>query len=336
MPHISRLNDIMKSGKLSHSGFNVSELYTELESALCSKNLERAVCLTAELACTTGGQTRSVVSFLIDTYCSRCVNSGRSQLNLLRGSLAHLGDGTTRSPDSKAGLDIVFRRGLCSLTLLVACASHGGRDTGSEFARVPLYQEHLPSLESTLKALRIATAERDAHTISSIIKSVQEQVWFSPNKLRASVRSHAVWNLWNLACELGKGVGVSEYVDNCLHAFSWGYSPLTSKTRLHLLWYAFLVIVKGAPRSGPHPIEQETFDRALLSIDNVFEEVLCKGQKKDLQVELDVRLGYLATITRHDPGKAEEVEKDRENARGCTSPLETKSVDIMRRRVTPA
>lgn len=345
---------MQRSRKLSHSGFKISELYAELESALVARNLERSVCLTAELSCTKGGQTRAVVSFLIDTYSKRCVNSGRAQLNLLRSSLAHLGQGTSKSPDANARHDIVFRRGLCTLTLLVACAGHGTRDVASAFLLVPKYQEHLPSLESALEALRGSTTCKDAHKMSSIIKAVQDESWFlsrpcprsrtKPAKhvqvlpgvqcLHASARRDAVWGLWRLACELGKGVGVSEYVEHCLHAFAWGYTSPTAKVRVHLLWYAFLVIVKGAPRTGLHPIDQDTFEQALLSIDEVFEDVLCK-RPKEVQAseagELDDRLSYLSTVTRHDPNKALEVEKDRDGAHKTTCPQNTKTVDLVRR-----
>lgn len=348
------IDNMQRSRKLSlsHSGFNIPELYAELESALLTRNLERSVCLTAELACTQGGQTKAVISFLIDTYCARCVNSGRAQLNLLRSSLAHLGDGTSKSPDNKARHDIVFRRGLCTLTLLVACAGDRPNEVASAFSRVPNYHERLPSLESALCALRGSTTGRDAHKMSSIIKALQDEAWFlSTPRLRnrsrdanhvqempdierlcAYARKDAVWDLWRLACELGKSVGVSEYVDNCLHAFAWGYTAPTAKARVHILWYAFLVIVKGAPRTGLHPIDQDTFERALLCIDDVFEDVLCKRPREGPTVEaraLDNRLSYLTTITRHDPSKALAVEKDREGARG-NNPLDTKSVDLVR------
>lgn len=340
---------MQRSRKLSHSGFKIPELYAELESALPSGDLERACCLTAELACTAGGQTRGVVCFLIDTYCARCVNSGRAQLNLLDNSLAHLGDGTSRSPNLNACHDEVFRRGLCTLTMLVACAcactSSQHHDVGASFARVPRW-ENLPTLQSALDALRASTVARDPHTMSSVIRAAQDQVWFmaarkvnaeggkalsgSPHvqRLRASARRDAVWELWGLASELSKDAGVSEYVDNCIHAFSWGYTSRTPKLRIHLLWYAFLVIVKGATRAGPHPILPDMFERALLTIDGVFDDILFKRSGDHVVVEVDDRLGYLCTITRLDPSKAWAVEKDREEARKRVGSEVARCVDL--------
>lgn len=330
---------MQRSRKLSHSGYKIPELYIELESALLARDLERACGLAAELSCTNGGQTRCVISFLIDTYCARCVNSGRAQMNLLHSSLAHLGKGTARSPDVNSCRDAVFRRGLCALTLLVASARVDDRSVEAAFARVPR-SEFVPSLETALEALRRSTMARDAHSMSSVIRAAPDEVWFSEvtadsrsdmpdvQRLRASARKDAVWELWRLACELGKEVGVSEYVENCLHAFSWAYSSLTARNRIHLLWYAFLVIVKGAPRKGPHPIDMPTFERALLSIDSVF---LGSLSLPDKETEEQKKMNYLSTIMRHDSCKAWEVEKDRAEARERSS--DTRVVTLNQRRL---
>lgn len=333
---------MQRSRKLSRSGYKIPELYTELESSLISRDLERACGLAAELSCTVGGQTRTVVSFLLDTYCARCVNSGRAQLNLLHSSLAHLGEGTSKSPDVNACHDVVFRRGLCALTLLVACACTT-ESVEAAFARVPR-SEHVPTLASALEALRQATQARDAHSMSSVIRAVPDEPWFSQPRasspqldstpmqelqgLRAAARRDAVWDMWRLAAEMGREVGVSEYVANCLHAFSWNYSSaLTARARIHLLWYAFLVIIKGAPRTGAHPIDPAVFERALLSIDMVFAGTLQLPRSEAVVVELETRLGYLSAITRHDPCKAWEVEKDRAEARD-RSAQDTRIVDL--------
>lgn len=343
---------MQRSRKLSRSGFRITELYSELESALIARDPERACCLTAELACSVGGQTKCVVSYLVDTYCARCVNSRRAQLNLLHTSLAHLGDGTSKSPQVNACLDAVFRRGLCILTLLVACG--GQLDTtlsvGAAFARVPR-SESVPSLEVAMEALRQSTSARDARSMSAVIKAVPDELWFAKpsgssgcrkgmldvQRLRAVARRDPVWDMWSLALDLGKDVGVSEYVENSLHAFAWGYSATTKKTRIYLLWYAFLVIIKGAPRAGPHPIDTQTLETALHSIDRVFDDIL-SGQSLDLRADevppqvttppptstpklkvavadVDSRLNYLLTVPRIDASKAWEVEKDREAAR---------------------
>lgn len=369
---------MQRSRKLSRSGYKIPELYSELESALIARDLERACSLAAELSCTVGGHTRSVVSFLLDTYCARCVNSGRAQLNLLHSTLAHIGDGTAKSPDLNAVRDAVFRRGLCALTLLVASAhADEQRSVEAAFARVPR-SEHVPSLESALQALRASALARDAHLMSSIIRAAPDEAWFSKarppcttlrqaqarlpdvQRLRAAARRDAVWDLWDLATELGRQVGVSEYVDNCLHAFSWNYSSsLTARARIHLLWYAFLVIVKGAPKTGPHPIDPPTLERALLSIDSVFAGTLCpppapapnpapspgspgpasgQAQADDDQPrlaattkEVESRMGYLSTIPRYDPSRAWEVEKSRLAARERSEDVHARVIDLRQR-----
>lgn len=339
---------MQRSRKLSHSGYKIPELYVELESSLLARDLERACGLAAELSCTAGGQTRSVISFLLDTYCTRCINSGRAQMNLLHSALAHLGDGTPRSPSVKACHDSVFRRGLCSLTLLVACSRLDDRSAEAAFARVPR-SEHVPSLESALEALRKTTIARDAHSMSAVIRAAPDEPWFKdpghrgaqglPDvlRLRAPSRNDAVWDLWRLACELAKDVGVSEYVENCLHAFAWGYSSLTARNRIHLLWYAYLVIVKGAPRTGPHPIDLPTFERALLSIDSVFSVPLSLSAPPSpspsiptQQCAEDLRMGYLSAVTKHDSCKAWEVEKDRTEVRSKSSDIRTVSLNQRR------
>lgn len=365
---------MQRSRKLSRSGYRITELYTELDSALLASDPERACCLTAELACTIGGQTRSIVCFLIDTYCSRCVNSCRAQLNLLHSSLAYIGDGTTKSPHASACLEAGFRRGLCALTLLVTC---GGLDpahnVGAAFARVPR-SEAVSSLDCAVLLLREAVAQRDAHCMSSVIRAVTDESWFSEpevgckgrglgmpdvQRLRLWARKDPVWDLWALALELSKEVGVSEYVENCLHAFAWGYCATTKRSRVHLLWYGFLVIIKGAPRAGPHPISPAVFESALASVDSLFEDILSRPSSQQIPpppvlsttktsktnmkeaatiatavavLDMDTRMSYLTTITLHDPSKAWEVEKDREGAReACSGPRAdalTKCVDV--------
>lgn len=351
---------MVRSRKLSRSGFRITELYSELESALIARDPERACCLTAELACSMGGHAKCVVSYLLDTYSTRCVNSGRAQLNLLRTSLAHLGDGTSKSPDVNSCLDAVFRRGLCILTILIACggvhldSTHSAEEA---FARVPR-SEAVSSLEVAMAALRLATSARDARSMSAIIKAVPDELWYSKpgtlkcfngmpdvQRLRAPGRYDAVWEIWRFAIDLGKEVGVSEYVDNCLHAFAWGYTASTKKSRIHLLWYAFLVIIKGAPRAGPHPVDSNTLETALLSIDRVFDEIMSgqlhtvapPGQSTpsgsgltDALLNVDMRLKYLLAIPRINASKAWEVEKDREETRSLYMNTEAhmKVVDV--------
>lgn len=278
-----------RSRKLSRSGYKITDLYSELESALIAQDAERACCLTAELSCTTGGHTRAVVSFLLDSYCARCVNSCRAQLNLLGSSLAHLGDGTTKSPDLKSCLDPIFRRGLCTLTLLVTCGVHPTKNVTARFACVPRSQ-HVSSLDYAILELRKSIVQHDAHSMSSVIRAIPDETWFSNyetasravsgmpdvQRLRAHVRREAVWELWALARQLSQEVGVSEYVDISLKAFAWGYCSKTRKSRVHLLWYAFLVIIKKAPRGGPHLIPLDTFTTALKSIDTLYDDILCK------------------------------------------------------------
>lgn len=337
---------LQRSRKMSRSGYRIPELYVELESALLARDHERGCALAAELACTAGGQTRSVISFLLDTYSARCVNSGRAQMNLLHVSLAHLGSGTSRSPNVSACNDVIFRRGLCTLTLLVACARVEERSVEAAFARVPR-SEQVPSLNAAIEALRASTMIRDAHAMSAVIRAIPDEAWFTAEiappepstgaglpdvlRLRAAARKHAVWHIWTLACELAKEAGVSEFVEHSLHAFSWGYSSLTARNRIHLLWYAFLVIVKGAPRSGPHPIELTTFERALQSIDTVF---LRQGSVPQAAViapaAASATVDYLTAITRHDSSRAWEVEKDRLEAREKCS--DTRVISLHQRR----
>lgn len=353
------------SHKRTVSGYKVTDVYTELGAALLSADHERACGLAAELSCTEGGQARCVVLFLINTYCARCVNSGRAQMSLLRSCLAHIGDGGTQSPSDAACRDPLFRRGLCTLTLLVGCASssnshkEGSRDVSAVFAGVP--RTPAPSLEATLEALRRATLSRDAREVSSLIRAVPDDAWCQPEhpspssgtpsglglgmpdvqRLRAAHRRDPVWELWRLGHELAELRGVSEYVDDCLHAFAWGFGATVRRARIHLLWYAYLVIVKGAPRAGPHPISTELCEHALSAIDAVFNEILSAGQRIDAhqveahaeprpkaksrasikaeleavaETEINARTRYLLMVPRPDPGRIWEVERDREEA----------------------
>lgn len=337
--------------KLSRSGYMISEVYIELESALLAGDDGRACGLTAELACTAGGQTRSVVTFLINSYCTRRLNSGRSQMSLLRSCLAHMGDGSPHSPGLDACNDPMYRKGLCTLTLLVASGARGGRDVTAAFANVPRV-ESIPTLALTIEALREATVGGDARRMSSILRAVPDEAWCSGvlargdrmdrlglghgmpdvQRLRAVHRRDPVWDVWRLAQDLAEERGVSEFVGDCLHAFAWGFGVTVRRTRIHLLWYAFLVIIKGAPRAGPHPVEPGFFEQALASIDTVFTDVLGAEATRHEPVptktkavtraeaeaiassELDARTAYLLTVTKADPGRVWEVERDRETA----------------------
>lgn len=344
------------SHKLSRSGYKITDVYTELDIALLATDHERACSLAAELSCSGGGQARSLVTHLINKYCDRCVNSGRAQMSLLRSSLAHVGDGTPQSPRDGACLNEQFRRGLCTLTLLVASSDHchreGSRDVTAAFASVPR-AESMPSLALTIEALRHATVGGDARTMSSIIRAIPDDAWCrfqgeggagfgqgmpDVQRLRAVQRRDPVWDVWRLACELAQVKGVSEYVGDCLHAFAWGFNCSVRRARIHLLWYAFLVIAKGSPRAGPHPINPDLFEKALSSIDAVFDEVLSGAMATDTgsyektkahvktkameraeneaaaMLDLDARTRYLLTITKPDPGRVWEVERDREEA----------------------
>lgn len=350
--------------KLSRSGYKIVDVYSELDIALLASDHVRACSLAAELSCSGGGQARAVVAFLINRYCARCVNSSRAQMGLLRSSLAHTGDGTSGSPGDSACQNIQFRRGLCTLTLLVASASkchkEGGRDVTGAFASVPR-AESIPNLGLTIEALRQAISHGDARAVSSIIRAIPDDAWCKHThtdagmissagcpaevvrglpdiqRLRASHRRDPVWDVWRLACEVADSRGVLEYVGDCLHAFAWGFTAPARRARIHLLWYAFLVIIKGSPRGGPHPVEPYMFEQALTSIDAVFEDILtCAGDgagvhteptvappsttkaaararaEAEAEMELDARTSYLLTVIRPDQGRVWEVERERE------------------------
>lgn len=351
---------LMKSRKLSHSGFKIIELYSELESALLARDPERACSLTAELSCTVG-HSRCVVCVLIDTYCARCVNSGRAQLNLLGSSLAYLGEGTSKSPNSGSCRESIFRRGLCTLTLLVACSSDPSRNVTERFARVPR-SDNVPSLECALDLLRRSIADRDAHSMSSVLRAAQDEPWFRLNvlaskldfpdvrRLRVASRREAVWDIWALARHSSEETGVAEYVENCLKAFSWGYCAQSRKSRMHLLWYSFLVIIKGAPRAGKHSIDPTTFQGALQTTDSLFDGILgdnavtkpvADSTPDPADVVADAQslvidppgadTSYLYTFPQLDQVKACEVEKDRKSASDALLASQltlTKCVDI--------
>lgn len=351
---------LQRSRKLSHSGFRIAELYVELQSALLAQDPERACSLTAELSCTPG-HSRCVVSVLLDTYCARCVNSGRAQLNLLGSSLSYIGDGTSRSPHAGSCHEAAFRRGLCTLTLLVACSSDPSKNVTTRFARVPR-AEHVPTLEMALSSLRVSILQRDAQSMSAVVRAVPDEAWFGSKatvaskldcpdvqRLCASARRETVWDLWGLARSCSLETGVSEYVDTCLKAFSWGYCPTSRKSRITLLWYALLVVIKGAPRAGPHPIDLKTFENAIASVDALFDGILsCRGraetskvedQVPDLPVPVPLPVSVPVPVPVHDVAsylymispvfdqvKAWEVEKDRQAFRlACT---QTRCVDI--------
>lgn len=338
------------SPKLSRSGYLISEIYTELEIAILATDNERACGLTAELSCT-AGQARPVVAFLINTYCTRRINSLRAQMSLLRSSLAHMGDGTPQSPGLGACLDPMFRRGLCTLTLLVASSTQGSRDVTAAFAGVAR-AESIPTLALTIQALRESILNGDARRMSSILRAVPDEAWCEGSaareggasiglgqgmpdvqRLRTGHRRDPVWDVWRLARELAEERGVLEYVDDCLHAFAWGFGATIRRARIHLLWYAFLVIIKGAPRAGPHPVDPDFFEKALASIDTVFVDILggttdadsatllpktkammrTDAEAKAL-LDLDARTSYLLTVTKPDPGRLWEVERDRQDA----------------------
>lgn len=365
---------LQRSRKLSRSGYKLTEVYSELNSAVLAGDPERACCLTAELSCTAGGHGKSVASFLLDSYCARCVNSSRGQLSWLVTSLADIGLGTHKSPCATASVDPIFRRGVCTLALLVTCGVDPTRNVSARFARVPR-SENVSTLDCAIRALRTTTGQRDAHSMSSVMRAVPDEAWFCASidpetsmldvpdlqRLRANVRREPVWGIWMLARELGKEAGVSEYVDNCLKAFAWGYSVQTVKSRIHLLWYAFLVIIKGAPRHGSYPLEGHvnTFERALLTVDTLFDDIITKHDRcvlppaptplqssiaapvppnPEMSLSGMTAATYLYTVTQYDPTMAWAVEKDRENAQAkweASFEQDKRSIDICSHRRRP-
>lgn len=331
--------------KTTRSGYKVIDIVNELETSLLSKDLERSCCLATELSCTSGGHAKQLVIRLLETYCARCVNSSHAQLALISSALVHIGQGSSQSPGDASCHEHNFRTGICTMILLIACSSKdNSRDVSSAFARVPHleHQENVtPTLTDTLRSLKTLTMNRDAHAVSSIIRSISYDGWHGDTdnlvdgsglgmpdvqRLRVCHRKDPVWCVWKLARDLASSVGVIGYVDHCLHVFSWGFNKHTRRSRIHLLWYAFLVIIKGAARGGPHDVDPCVLECALGMIDRLFEDVLvtdeCCERDKSRKVTLDttpsapnivvnVRMQYLTTMTLLDADMVSRVERDR-------------------------
>lgn len=347
--------------KHTHSGYRVVEIIAELDTSLLAKDLERSCCLAAELSCTGGGQARKLVLRLLDIYCARCVNSNHAQLTVLRSALIHIGEGSTKSPGDMSCHEQNFRKGLCMMVLLVACSSKDhARDVSAAFARVPnmIYSEDVkPALRDTIRSLRLLTGDKDAHAVSSIIRGMSYDGWHGEvesltkgtglgmpdvQRLRACFRKDPIWCIWSLARELASVAKVLGYVDNCLHAFAWGFNRETRKSRIHLLWYAFLVIIKGAVRGGPHDVEPAILASALDMINGVFEDVLLAdkhdGLTKDghqitarspthvASLQNEARMQYFETITLIDADKVSRVERDRKDASAMSNKHDQHSI----------
>lgn len=344
-------------GKITRSGYKMSDAYSELDAALLSGDSGRACCMAVELACSGGGQARKVTAFLIDTYCARCVNSGRAQLSMLCTSLAYIGDGTPRSPDDGSIYRSDFRRGLCSLVLLVGSVSPT-RNLNASFVRVQ--RAKLPcSIAKIIEELKASVHAGDARAVSCIVRTMADDSWCDDKecasglrmpdvqRLHTSSRRDPLWRIWESALEMGIERGVSEYVENCMHAFAWAYNSTTRNARIHLLWYAFLVVVKGAPRRGPHPIDLDVFEHALGVIDAVYEEILesdphatnvtssssrcafdaVAAEDAEDAVTCKDRMGYLSLLTRCDVAKTWEVEKDQQRKAASASASASTLVD---------
>lgn len=353
---VGRMTARTRVCRLTSSGFKLTDAYAELDAAVAAGLLERACCLAAEIACTPGGQCRALTNHLINAYCSRCVDSNRSQMALVRTSLAYIGDGTNGSPGDTACRGATFRKGICTLVLLVASASRKtDRDIEEVFRRLPCDESVTSTtVEDVTASLRAAVGANDPRAASAVIRLIAVKGLPPPptvsdgnvrlpdaRRLRIDSRRDHIWRVWELAVELAEARKVTEYVGDCLNCFAWGHCKGTTCSRIHLLWYAFLVIVKGAPRSGPHPIDPSTFRAALSSIDDVFDEILsrtaaprpppspphapaqvdfapspdvaaCVRPPGDLECIRTVdKVNYLMIVTHHDAAKVWEVERDR-------------------------
>jgi hypothetical protein len=272
---------------LTASGYCKKDVYESLDTALATRDVARACCLVAELACTPH-EARKVLAHLVSVYATWHVNGNAAVVQRL-GAVAAALDGRQTFEDPEK------RRGLCELTVLVAALP---RRADPHFWRGRCCDSSSPSdTTPTTIASFEAALESPSPGSGPGLLLLAERLLDAQQGAR-----DAVWMVWDAL----RGAAPSEvrpFVRSSFELFSVAYSKRHRERRRNILMYAVLASVRGRVGGKGIPDDVESAVReARQRIDDVYAEI--QGPPDEcMQLALvePVTAATSCDMTLHDP-----------------------------------